>query len=163
VPRKIRGPLAGFGRACMSQAEHCAQPTRPAVVVPDLWCTPHALWRRSGFERERCSAHSPVAIGVGRSVMKKDYYLMTSPTMNQTRVAKATLYASATRKSRPHLVEFPWRRNGGNPFCCVSHSNRNIVVSWPRELGARSGGLGSADAPYRDLQDVRAEAALTVN
>jgi hypothetical protein len=58
-------------------------------------------------------------------------YLRTSPTMYQARIAKARLDASATRKSRPHLVEFPSRRNGGNPFCCLSRSNSNILASCP--------------------------------
>jgi hypothetical protein len=88
----------------------------------------------------------------------KHHYLMTSPTRNQARVAKVTLYASATRTSRPHLVEFPRRRNGGNPFLlseplksehrCFLPLRREADLA-DRGLGARSGGLGSGEPAHR--------------
>jgi hypothetical protein len=92
-----------------------------------------------------------------------DKALMTSPTMNQARLATTTLAAKTNSKSRPHLGEFPCRNSGGSPFCSLSHSTLNIAVScsegeapdlaggWGAWGAIRGLGLSRAISPYRSL------------
>jgi hypothetical protein len=118
--------------------------------------------------KRRVSPDASTTIWVCRT-NSSAHYLMTSPTMNQARAAKATLYASATRQSRPHLVDLPWRINGGSPFCCLSHSNPNTLCPALGEgppisqTVSQAGRSGEPTHRIGTLKLRAREAALTVN